>query len=77
MVEGGAKEVSEELLLSAIEKAEGFIKELCRIQRELMKAVGKNNPMPNFTEKKLGNEAEVLAFAQPRMEKACFVIGKS
>jgi len=77
MVEGGAKEVSEDLLLSAIEKAEGFIKELCRIQRELVKAVGKTKlPMPNFVEKKLANEAEVLAFAQPRMEKACFVIGK-
>jgi polyribonucleotide nucleotidyltransferase len=77
MVEGGAKEVSEELLLSAIEKAEGFIKDLCRIQRELVAAVGKKKlPLPNFTEKKLANEAEVVAFARPKMEKACFVIGK-
>ena len=77
MVEGGAKEVSEELLLSAIEKAEGFIKELCRIQRELVAAVGKTKlPLPNFTEKKLANEAEVVAFAKAKMEVACFVKGK-
>jgi len=77
MVEGGAKEVSEELLLSAIEKAEGFIKELCAIQRELVKAVGKTKlPMPHFAEKKLPNEKDVVAFAQPKMDKACFVIGK-
>jgi len=77
MVEGGAKEVSEELLLAAIEKAEGFIKDLCRIQRELVAAVGKKKlPMPNFDEKKLPNEAEVVAFAQPKMEVACFVKGK-
>jgi len=77
MVEGGAKEVSEELLLSAIEKAEGFIKDLCRIQRELVAAVGKKKlPMPNFAEKKLSNEAEVVAFAKPKMEVACFVKGK-
>ena len=77
MVEGGAKEVSEELLLAAIEKAEGFIKELCRIQRELVKAVGKTKlPMPNFAEKKLANEKEVVAFAKPKMDVACFVIGK-
>jgi len=77
MVEGGAKEVSEELLLAAIEKAEGFIKDLCRIQRELVAAVGKKKlPMPNFDEKKLPNEAEVVAYAQPKMEVACFVKGK-
>jgi len=77
MVEGGAKEVSEELLLSAIEKAEGFIKDLCRIQRELVAAIGKKKlPMPKFAAKKLANEAEVVAFAKPKMEVACFVIGK-
>jgi polyribonucleotide nucleotidyltransferase len=77
MVEGGAKEVSEELLLSAIEKAEGFIKDLCRIQRELVAAIGKKKlPMPNFDEKKLPNEAEVVAFAKAKMEVACFVKGK-
>ena len=77
MVEGGAKEVSEELLLAAIEKAEGFIQELCRIQRELVAAIGKKKlPMPKFAEKKLANEAEVVGFAKPKMETACFVIGK-
>jgi len=77
MVEGGAKEVSEELLLSAIEKAEGYIKDLCRIQRELVAAIGKKKlPMPNFTEKKLANEADVVAFAKAKMEVACFVKGK-
>jgi len=77
MVEGGAKEVSEELLLQAIEKAEGFIKDLCRIQRELVAAIGKKKlPMPKFAERKLANEAEVVSFAQSKMEVACFVKGK-
>ena len=41
MVEGGAKEVPEELLLSALEKAVSTITDLCSIQLELRKLVRK------------------------------------
>ncbi|NNM67034.1 MAG: polyribonucleotide nucleotidyltransferase [Spirochaetales bacterium] len=77
MVEGGGKEVPEELLLKAIEKAEGFIKDLCRIQNELVALAGKPKlPMPNFQEKVLSNHQAVWDFALPKMQKACFVKGK-
>jgi polyribonucleotide nucleotidyltransferase len=77
MVEGGGKEVPEELLLKAIEKAEGFIKDLCRIQNELVALAGKPKlPMPNFQEKVLSNHQAVWDYALPKMQKACFVKGK-
>jgi polyribonucleotide nucleotidyltransferase len=41
MVEGGANEVSEAELVSALEFAHGWIKKICQIQMELMKKVGK------------------------------------
>ena len=41
MVEGGANEVSEELMLGALAKAEEFIKEMCKLQEELKDLAGK------------------------------------
>ncbi len=41
MVEGGASEVSESLLLEAIEAAHAAIKKLCRFQTEMRKAAGR------------------------------------
>ena len=41
MVEGGAKEVSEEVMLGALEKAQGFIAEMCKLQDELRAQIGK------------------------------------
>ena len=77
MVEGGAQEVPESLLLSAIEMAEGYIKELCRIQKELVAMAGKSKlPLPVFEEKKLSQEKSVWDYAYPKMEVACFVKGK-
>ena len=77
MVEGGAKEVPEEMLLAAIEMAEGYIKQLCAIQHELVKLCGKAKlPMPNFAEKTLANKPEIEKWATAKMETACFVKGK-
>ena len=77
MVEGGAKEVPEEMLLAAIEMAEGFIKQICAMQHELVKLCGKPKlPMPNFAEKVLPNKAEIEKWAFAKMERACFVKGK-
>ena len=41
MVEGGANEVSEEVMLGALEKAQGFITDMCLLQEELVKLAGK------------------------------------
>ncbi|HET6485921.1 MAG TPA: polyribonucleotide nucleotidyltransferase [Spirochaetia bacterium] len=76
MVEGGASQVGESLLIEAIQMAHVTIKELCRIQRELARTAGKIKlPLverpSTFT---LGSE--MRAWAQDRMEKACFVKGK-
>jgi polyribonucleotide nucleotidyltransferase len=77
MVEGGARQVPESLVIEAIEMAHRTIKDLCRIQKELARAVGKKKlPLvekpSTFT---LG--AEVRAYAFARFEEACFVKGKA
>ena len=76
MVEGGAQEVSEELLLSAIQKAEGVIKELCEAQNKLRELAGKEKlPLPDNDES-LENEGEIRDFAFQKLKEACFVKGK-
>ncbi|MFW6207682.1 MAG: polyribonucleotide nucleotidyltransferase, partial [Spirochaetota bacterium] len=76
MVEGGAREVDEETMLKAIQTAEPIIAELCRVQNELAEKAGKEKlPMaPEVPE--LENRQEIWDFAYPKMEEACFVIGK-
>ncbi len=76
MVEGGAEEIPEELLLSAIAEAQGYITQLCRIQKELVAKCGKPKlPLVAKTEE-LSCKNEVQSFAVPKMETACFVKGK-
>ncbi|ADK81155.1 polyribonucleotide nucleotidyltransferase [Sediminispirochaeta smaragdinae] len=76
MVEGGAKEVPEELLLSAIALAEPAIKKLCEAQEQLMALAGKEKLPLVVEEKKLERRQEMWDFAYPKMEEACFVKGK-
>jgi polyribonucleotide nucleotidyltransferase len=77
MVEGGASEVPEETLLSALEKAHAIIKDLCQIQLELRRLAGKEKlPLGSSSELVLGNREEILNYVQPKMETACFVKGK-
>jgi len=78
MVEGGAGEVSEETMVRAIEEAHKSIKEICRMQIELAGVLGKEKlPIP---EVESGiDEAlrqEIIDWARPQMETACFVKGK-
>lgn len=76
MVEGGAKEVSEETLLKAIEIAKPIISEICVKQKELADKVGTlKQPILNV-EKKLENQDDIFSFAYPLMEEACFIKGK-
>ena len=76
MVEGGGKEVSEDLMLSAIAKAEEVIKELCKLQVELAGKAGKEKLPLNEEENTLSNRDEIIAFTMPKLEEACFVLGK-
>jgi polyribonucleotide nucleotidyltransferase len=76
MVEGGAHQVSESLIIEAIEKAHQTIRELCRIQNELARLAGKKKlPLvekpSTFT---LGDEMRKWGFA--KFEEACFLKGK-
>ncbi len=78
MVEGSGEEVSEEVMVQAIEKAHGTIREMCRAQRELAGLAGKEKlPLAEGQEgidEQLSSE--IAEFARPLMQEACFVKGK-
>ncbi|ULQ60121.1 polyribonucleotide nucleotidyltransferase [Brucepastera parasyntrophica] len=76
MVEGGAHEVSEEVMLGALEKAKEFIKAICDLQRELAQKCGKEKlPLSPLTVE-LQNRDVIYAEAYPKMEEALYVKGK-
>jgi len=76
MVEGGAKQVSEDLLLEAIELARKPIAELCKLQLELKKLAGKEK-LPLVPEtRRLAAYDDIYAFAFPKLQVALFVKGK-
>ena len=76
MVEGGANEVSEDVMLGALEKAQDFIAAMCRLQDELRALAGKEKLSLSPLQIALENKDAMLAEALPQMEKACFVKGK-
>jgi polyribonucleotide nucleotidyltransferase len=76
MVEGGAKEVSEDLMVEALEKAHQVIIELCGLQEKLRELAGKPKlplTVPSFS---LENADAIRSAAYPRLEEACFLKGK-
>ncbi len=76
MVEGGAKEVSEEDMLEAIAQAHPVIKDLCKAQLELKELAGKEKlPVLEITED-LSWLDEVREYAYPLVKEASFVKGK-
>ncbi len=76
MVEGGAKEVSEERMLEAIDLARAVIKKLCAAQLELREKAGKEKlPLVESSEV-FELEVEIKEAAYSRLEEACFVLGK-
>jgi polyribonucleotide nucleotidyltransferase len=76
MVEGGADEASEDTMLKAIHMAEKIINDICDMQIELAKAVGKEKlPIPE-DESKFEVTDKVREYAYSKLEKACFVMGK-
>ncbi|MDR0639096.1 MAG: polyribonucleotide nucleotidyltransferase [Spirochaetaceae bacterium] len=76
MVEGGAREVSEELMLAAIEKGAAVVSDLCVLQEELRGLAGKEKLPLTEMKAELENGAEIRGAAYPRLEEACFVKAK-
>ncbi|MDR3312216.1 MAG: polyribonucleotide nucleotidyltransferase [Spirochaetaceae bacterium] len=76
MVEGGAAEVSEEVMLGALEKAEEFIKAMCKLQEDLRKLAGKEKLPLAPLKAELEHRDAIEKAAYPQMETACFVKGK-
>lgn len=77
MVEGGANEVSEDILLSAIDGAHEYIKQICNAQKEFLDIVGKKEKLPlAFEEKIFEFKEELKDFVYTDLKEACFVKGK-
>ena len=76
MVEGGAKQVSEEMMLKAIETAKPIIADLCKVQLELAALAGKEKLPVISIEEDLSFLDPIKAFAYPLYKEASFVIGK-
>jgi polyribonucleotide nucleotidyltransferase len=76
MVEGGAKEVDEDLMIAALEKASAFIRELCDLQEKLRALCGKDKLPLTDVKIELLNKDAIKSAAYPKLEKACFVKGK-
>jgi len=76
MVEGGAAEVGEDLLMTALEKAHAMIIELCALQEKLRELAGK--PKLPLTELSftLENKDAIISASRPALEAACFLKGK-
>ena len=76
MVEGGAHEVSEEVMLGALDKAKEFIKTMCKLQDDLRALCGKEKLPLTPLKTKLENRDAMHSNAFPRMTEALFVAGK-
>ena len=76
MVEGGAHEVSEEVMLTALDKASEFIKIMCHLQDELRAKCGKEKLPLAPLKVTLENKDAIHAEAYPRLKEALFVKGK-
>ncbi len=76
MVEGGGKEVSEDLMLRAIQEAEKVLADLCSFLSDMAAKCGKKKlPLVEKT-LKLDKWDEMWAEAYPRIEEAIFTEGK-
>ncbi len=77
MVEGGAKQVSEEQMLQAIETAQPVIADLCAVQVELAKLAGKEKLPLMEIDNDMSFLDPVREWAYPLIQKASFVKGKA
>ena len=73
MVEGGAKQVSEAVMLEAIRTAEGEIQRICDFMLEMQQKCGKTKlPLPESDKKDFPLAARIRELAMPKLEAACF-----
>ena len=77
MVEGGAKQVSEEQMLQAIETAQPIIADLCAVQLELAKLAGKEKLPLMVIDNDMSFLDPVRDWAYPMIREASFVKGKA
>jgi polyribonucleotide nucleotidyltransferase len=73
MVEGGANEVSEELMLEALGKAHAVICEFCTLQEKLRELAGKKKlplVVPSYS---LENAGAIREAGYSKLERACFL----
>jgi polyribonucleotide nucleotidyltransferase len=76
MVEGGAKEVDEDLMIAALEKARVFIGELCDLQDKLRALCGKAKQTVADVKVELANRDAIKAAAYDKLKAACFIKAK-
>jgi len=76
MVEGGSKEVSEDLLIEAIEFSRQYINALCQVQHTLRDSIGKEKMSLHEDESHLAYEDGMRSELEKELKKACFVRGK-
>lgn len=76
MVEGGARQVSEDMMLQAIETAQPVIAELCRLQLELARIAGKEKLPLLEIDEDVSFLEPIRAYAYPLYKEASFVKGK-
>ena len=76
MVEGGASEVSEDLMIEALEKAHKVIIELCEFQEKFREIAGKPKLPITQSAHVLENLDAIKAAVKPLLETACFIKGK-
>ncbi|HUW69005.1 MAG TPA: polyribonucleotide nucleotidyltransferase [bacterium] len=72
MVEGGADEVSEEMMIGAIEAAKKPIAEICGVIRAMRDAIGKPKLALAPLRVELVRKSEIESFAKERLSKALF-----
>ena len=72
MVEGGANEVSEDLMLGALAKAEEFIREMCILQEKLRELAGKEKLPLAPLNVELQNKEAIEKEAMPLLQVACY-----
>ncbi len=76
MVEGGAREVGEDIMIEALEKAHKVIIQLCELQEKLRELVGLPKLPLNDSKNVLENKDAIRSAAYPRLQEALFVKGK-
>ena len=76
MVEGGAKEVSEDVMLEALDKAHETIKELCKLQEDLRAMCGKEKlPLLDF-DVSLANKDAIYSEMYSNLSTALYLPSK-